>query len=160
MKFILMLFFTFFLTACSNVERKEIIPDHFKGFMGNYFKGYEYDYKDTNARGNKNYGEQYALFKIKKTDLNQDEIKNIYKKLEGEGWRLVETNNKNYVNFCYGEDFSLIILFPLGKLEKTPSGIPLSYDDNYHWYISLYKSTAKLAACNQNQNDFIDFTKL
>lgn len=39
--------------------------------MGNYFEGYEYDYKDTNARGNKNYGEQYALFKIKKQILTK-----------------------------------------------------------------------------------------
>jgi hypothetical protein len=160
MKFLMVCFFIVFIVACSSAENSKKIPDRFKDFMEQYFYGYKYDYEDISSRGNKNYGEQYALFKIKKTDLNQDEIKNIYKKLEGEGWRLVETNNKNYVNFCYGEDFSLIILFPLGKIEKTPSGIPLSYDDHYHWYISLYKSTAKLAACNQNQNDFIDFTKL
>ena len=87
-------------------------------------------------------------------------MKNIYKKLEDGGWKLVETNHDNYVNFCYGEDFSLIILYPLGKFAKTPAGIPLSYDDINVWQISVYKSTSKLAACNQNSNDFIDFKTL
>ena len=32
----------------------------------------------------------------------------------------------------------------------TPAGIPLSYDDINVWHISVYRSTSKLAACNQN----------
>ncbi|MFW2079578.1 hypothetical protein ACNPQK_01145 [Acinetobacter guillouiae] len=153
-------FLVFWLAACSNTDKAEIIPDRFKNFMNIYFHGYIYEYKDINARGNHNYGEQYALIKIKKADLNRDEMKNIYKKLEDGGWKLVETNHDNYVNFCYGEDFSLIILYPLGKFAKTPAGIPLSYDDINVWQISVYKSTSKLAACNQNSNDFIDFKTL
>ncbi|WP_228153440.1 MULTISPECIES: hypothetical protein [Acinetobacter] len=160
MKSILVLLIFVFITACSSAETSKDIPDRFKDFMSQYFQGYNYEYKDTNARGNKNYGEQYALFKIKKTDLKKSEIEEIYDKLQGGGWRLVETNHKNYSNFCYGENFSLIILYPLGKYEKTPSGIPLNYDDMSAWHISVYKSTTKLAACNQDSNDFIDFTKL
>jgi len=160
--YIIFFIFLIFFTGCVNTETEKstVIPDRFKRFMSIYFSGYIYEYKDTSARGNHNYGEQYGLINIKKDDLNQNEIKNIYKKLEKEGWRLVETNNKNYMNFCYGDDFSLIIFYPLGGVEKTPSGIPLSYDDINEWQISLYKSTTKLAGCNQNLNDFIDFTKL
>ena len=160
MKPILILFLFSWLVGCSGVHKQEIIPDRFKNFMSTYFHDYSYEYKDTSARGNKNYGEQYALIKIKKEDLNQNTIESVYKKLLKGGWRLVETNHKNYVNFCFGDNFSLIILYPLGGVEKTPSGIPLSYDDINSWHISLYKSTAKLAACNQNPKDFIDFTKL
>lgn len=133
MKSTLVLFLFICLTACTSADKPELIPDRFKSFMSTYFHGYLYEYKDTNAHGNKNYGEQYALIKIKKTDLNRIEMKNIYKKLEDGGWKLVETNHDNYVNFCYGEDFSLIILYPLGKFAKTPAGIPLSYDDINFW---------------------------
>ena len=160
MKSILVFFLAIFLCACSNSNQPEIIPDRLKRFMDTYFHGYTYEYEDTNARSNQNYGEQYALIKIKKTDLDRDKIKSIYKKLEQTGWRIVETNQDNYINFCHGEKFSLIILYPLKALEKTPSGIPLNYDDIKFWQISLYKSRSKLAACNQNPDDFIDFTKL
>lgn len=34
--------------------------------MNQYFYGYKYDYEDISSGGNKNYGQQYALFKIKK----------------------------------------------------------------------------------------------
>ena len=64
------------------------------------------------------------------------------------------------MNLCNGERFSLIIFYPLKWGKKTPSGIPLSYDSIDDWQISLYKSSSKLAACNQNPSDFIDFTKL
>jgi hypothetical protein len=84
----------------------------------------------------------------------------IYKKIIEGGWRLVETNNKNYNSFCYGNDFSLDILFPLEINEKTTTGVPINYDDINSWNIFIYKSTTKIAECNLDQNDFIDFTKL
>lgn len=163
MKFILIFsIFVICFSGCVNreAEESEIIPDRFRNFMNTYFYGYKYEYQDTNARGNHDYGEQYGLININKVDLNTNDIKNIYKKLEEEGWRIVETNHKNYVNLCYGENFSLIIFYPLKWGERTPSGIPLSYDSIDDWQISLYKSNSKLAACNQNPDDFIDFTKL
>ncbi|WP_332604539.1 hypothetical protein [Acinetobacter sp. ESBL14] len=161
MKFLMVCFFIIFIVACSSAERSKNIPDRFKDFMNQYFYGYKYDYEDISSRGNKNYGQQYALFKIKKSDLNLNELNIIYEKLAKGGWRLVEiSNNKNYASFCYGEDFSLDILYPLEKYEKTPSGISLNYNDINYIYISPYKSTTKITECNQNPNDFIDFTKL
>jgi protein involved in ribonucleotide reduction len=67
MKFILILFLTIWLTACSSAKKPEIIPDRFKDFMEQYFYGYKYEYKDVSARGNYNYGQQYALIKINKS---------------------------------------------------------------------------------------------
>ncbi|WP_353173248.1 hypothetical protein [Acinetobacter rudis] len=148
------------ILACSGEERIAAPPDRFTDFMNKYFTGYSYQYKDTSARGNQNYGEQYGLLKIKKNDLTQGEMINIYEKLQKDGWRLVESNNKNYFHFCYGEDLSLNILFPITKNDRTPSGAPLNYDDTSFWYMSIYKSTTKIAECNQNEGDFIDFTKL
>ncbi|WP_228722163.1 hypothetical protein [Acinetobacter indicus] len=161
MKSIVVLFIIILIAACSSTERSNKVPDRFKDFMDQYFHGYKYEYEDISARGNKNYGQQYALFKIKKNDLKFNELEVIYEKLAVGGWRLVEvSNNKNYASFCYGEGFSLDILYPLKKYEKTPSGIPLNYDDMGYIYISPYKSTTKIAECNQDPNDFIDFTKL
>lgn len=160
MKFILILFLTIWLTACSSAKKPEIIPDRFKDFMEQYFYGYKYEYKDISARGNHNYGQQYALIKINKSEISQDDMSGIYEKIIEGGWRLVETNNKAYNSFCYGNDFSLDILFPLEINEKTTTGVPINYDDINSWNIFIYKSTTKIAECNQDQNDFIDFTKL
>ncbi len=160
MKFILILFLTIWLAACSSAEKSEVIPDRFKNFMSTYFNGYDYEYEDISVRGNRNYGRQSALFTIRKTDLSQAEMSNIYQKLADGGWRIVETNSKNYINFCYGDDSSLYILFPLKKNETTVSGSPINYEDMNAWNIFIYKSTTKIAKCNQDEKDFIDFTKL
>lgn len=57
--------------ACSGDTTFSIPPDRFVNFMNQYFQGKNYEYKDTSARGNRNYGEQYGLLKIKKNDLTQ-----------------------------------------------------------------------------------------
>ena len=160
MKSIVVLFIIIFIAACSSMERSNKVPDRFKKFMDQYFYGYAYEYKDNSVRGNKNYGEQSALFTIKKNDLSQDEMGEIYNKLVEGGWRVIDTNYKNYTGFCYGEDFIIDVLFPLKKYEETASGSPINYTDINSWNIFIYKSTTKIAECNQDQNDFIDFTKL
>ncbi|WP_336954783.1 hypothetical protein [Acinetobacter sp. AS167] len=141
-------FLVFWLAACSNTDKAEIIPDRFKNFMNTYFHGYIYEYEDINARGNHNYGEQYALFKIKKIDLDQGEMKMIYNQLALNGWRVIESNDKNFISFCYGNNFSLDILFPLKKYEVTPSGVPIKFNEMDNWNIFLYKSTTTIAACS------------
>lgn len=141
-------FLVFWLAACSNTDKAEIIPDRFKNFMNTYFHGYIYEYEDINARGNHNYGEQYALFKIKKIDLDQGEMKMIYNQLALNGWRVIESNDKNFISFCYGNNFSLDILFPLKKYEVTPSGVPIKFNEMNNWNIFLYKSTTTIAACS------------
>jgi len=141
-------FLVFWLAACSNTDKTEIIPDRFKNFMNTYFHGYIYEYEDINARGNHNYGEQYALFKIKKIDLDQGEMKMIYNQLALNGWRVIESNDKNFISFCYGNNFSLDILFPLKKYEVTPSGVPIKFNEMDNWNIFLYKSTTTIAACS------------
>lgn len=149
-------------TGCTNtkVEKPENIPDRFKLFMDSYFSAYKYAYEDINPRGNHNYGQQYALFEINKNDLKENKMKKIYNKLINDGWRVIESNNKNYISFCYGENLHLVILFPLIENEVTLSGAPIYYDDINAWNIFIYNSTTKIAECNQNSNDFIDFTKL
>ena len=141
-------FLVFWLAACSNTDKAEIIPDRFKNFMNIYFHGYIYEYKDINARGNHNYGEQYALFEIKKIDLDQGEMKMIFNQLAQNGWRVIESNDKNFISFCYGNNFSLDILFPLKKYEVTPSGVPIKFNEMDNWNIFLYKSTTTIAACS------------
>lgn len=141
-------FLVFWLAAFSNTDKAEIIPDRFKNFMNTYFHGYIYEYEDINARGNHNYGEQYALFKIKKIDLDQGEMKMIYNQLALNGWRVIESNDKNFISFCYGNNFSLDILFPLKKYEVTPSGVPIKFNEMDNWNIFLYKSTTTIAACS------------
>lgn len=141
-------FLVFWLSACSNTDKPEIIPDRFKNFMNIYFHGYIYEYKDINARGNHNYGEQYALFEIKKIDLDQGEMKLIFNQLAQNGWRVIESNDKNFISFCYGNNFSLDILFPLKKYEVTPSGVPIKFNEMDNWNIFLYKSTTTIAACS------------
>ncbi|KQX02279.1 hypothetical protein KTI63_00060 [Acinetobacter guillouiae] len=141
-------FLVFWLAACSNTDKPEIIPDRFKNFMNIYFHGYIYEYKDINARGNHNYGEQYALFEIKKIDLDQGEMKLIFNQLAQNGWRVIESNDKNFISFCYGNNFSLDILFPLKKYEVTPSGVPIKFNEMDNWNIFLYKSTTTIAACS------------
>ncbi|MEK7739075.1 MAG: hypothetical protein AAB326_03460 [Pseudomonadota bacterium] len=141
-------FLVFWLAACSNTDKPEIIPDRFKNFMNIYFHGYIYEYKDINARGNHNYGEQYALFEIKKIDLDQGEMKMIFNQLAQNGWRVIESNDKNFISFCYGNNFSLDILFPLKKYEVTPSGVPIKFNEMDNWNIFLYKSTTTIAACS------------
>ncbi|MBP2543654.1 hypothetical protein [Acinetobacter guillouiae] len=141
-------FLVFWLAACSNTDKPEIIPDRFKNFMNTYFHGYIYEYKDINARGNHNYGEQYALFEIKKIDLDQGEMKMIFNQLAQNGWRVIESNDKNFISFCYGNNFSLDILFPLKKYEVTPSGVPIKFNEMDNWNIFLYKSTTTIAACS------------
>lgn len=141
-------FLVFWLAACSNTDKAEIIPDRFKNFMNTYFHGYIYEYEDINAHGNHNYGEQYALFKIKKIDLDQGEMKMIYNQLALNGWRVIESNDKNFISFCYGNNFSLDILFPLKKYEVTPSGVPIKFNEMDNWNIFLYKSTTTIAACS------------
>ncbi|MBK5649909.1 MAG: hypothetical protein I4N51_25070 [Acinetobacter sp.] len=141
-------FLVFWLAACSNTDKPEIIPDRFKNFMNIYFHGYIYEYKDINARGNHNYGEQYALFEIKKNDLDQGEMKMIFNQLAQNGWRVIESNDKNFISFCYGNNFSLDILFPLKKYEVTPSGVPIKFNEMDNWNIFLYKSTTTIAACS------------
>ena len=147
-KSILTSFLVFWLAACSNTDKAEIIPDRFKNFMNTYFHGYIYEYKDINARGNHNYGEQYALFEIKKIDLDQGEMKLIFNQLAQNGWRVIESNDKNFISFCYGNNFSLDILFPLKKYEVTPSGVPIKFNEMDNWNIFLYKSTTTIAACS------------
>ncbi len=147
-KSILTSFLVFWLAACSNTDKPEIIPDRFKNFMNTYFHGYIYEYKDINARGNHNYGEQYALFEIKKIDLDQGEMKMIFNQLAQNGWRVIESNDKNFISFCYGNNFSLDILFPLKKYEVTPSGVPIKFNEMDNWNIFLYKSTTTIAACS------------
>ncbi|WP_335954814.1 hypothetical protein [Acinetobacter guillouiae] len=147
-KSILTSFLVFWLAACSNTDKPEIIPDRFKNFMNIYFHGYIYEYKDINARGNHNYGEQYALFEIKKIDLDQGEMKMIFNQLAQNGWRVIESNDKNFISFCYGNNFSLDILFPLKKYEVTPSGVPIKFNEMDNWNIFLYKSTTTIAACS------------
>ncbi|MFW1984159.1 hypothetical protein ACG94M_12695 [Acinetobacter guillouiae] len=141
-------FLVFWLAACSNTDKAEIIPDRFKNFMNTYFHGYIYEYEDINARGNHNYGEQYALFEIKKIDLDQGEMKMIFNQLAQNGWRVIESNDKNFISFCYGNNFSLDILFPLKKYEVTPSGVPIKFNEMDNWNIFLYKSTTTIAACS------------
>ncbi|MCG7221333.1 hypothetical protein [Acinetobacter sp. AG3] len=141
-------FLVFWLAACSNTDKAEIIPDRFKNFMNIYFHGYIYEYEDINARGNHNYGEQYALFEIKKIDLDQGEMKMIFNQLAQNGWRVIESNDKNFISFCYGNNFSLDILFPLKKYEVTPSGVPIKFNEMDNWNIFLYKSTTTIAACS------------
>ena len=141
-------FLVFWLAACSNTDKLEIIPDRFKNFMNTYFHGYIYEYEDINARGNHNYGEQYALFEIKKIDLDQGEMKMIFNQLAQNGWRVIESNDKNFISFCYGNNFSLDILFPLKKYEVTPSGVPIKFNEMDNWNIFLYKSTTTIAACS------------
>lgn len=141
-------FLVFWLAACSNTDKPEIIPDRFKNFMNIYFHGYIYEYKDINARGNHNYGEQYALFEIKKIDLDQGEMKMIFNQLAQNGWRVIESNDKNFISFCYGNNFSLDILFPLKKYEVTPSGVSIKFNEMDNWNIFLYKSTTTIAACS------------
>ena len=141
-------FLVFWLAACSNTDKPEIIPDRFKNFMNTYFHGYIYEYEDINARGNHNYGEQYALFEIKKIDLDQGEMKMIFNQLAQNGWRVIESNDKNFISFCYGNNFSLDILFPLKKYEVTPSGVPIKFNEMDNWNIFLYKSTTTIAACS------------
>lgn len=141
-------FLVFWLAACSNTDKPEIIPDRFKNFMNTYFHGYIYEYEDINARGNHNYGEQYALFEIKKIDLDQGEMKMIFNQLAQNGWRVIESNDKNFISFCYGNNFSLDILFPLKKYEVTPSGDPIKFNEMDNWNIFLYKSTTTIAACS------------
>lgn len=141
-------FLVFWLAACSNTDKPEIIPDRFKNFMNIYFHGYIYEYKDINARGNHNYGEQYALFEIKKIDLDQGEMKMIFNQLAQNGWHVIESNDKNFISFCYGNNFSLDILFPLKKYEVTPSGVPIKFNEMDNWNIFLYKSTTTIAACS------------
>lgn len=141
-------FLVFWLAACSNTDKPEIIPDRFKNFMNIYFHGYIYEYNDINARGNHNYGEQYALFEIKKIDLDQGEMKMIFNQLAQNGWRVIESNDKNFISFCYGNNFSLDILFPLKKYEVTPSGVPIKFNEMDNWNIFLYKSTTTIAACS------------
>ena len=141
-------FLVFWLAACSNTDKPEIIPDRFKNFMNTYFHGYIYEYEDINARGNHNYGEQYALFEIKKIDLDQGEMKLIFNQLAQNGWRVIESNDKNFISFCYGNNFSLDILFPLKKYEVTPSGVPIKFNEMDNWNIFLYKSTTTIAACS------------
>ncbi|MFW2172091.1 hypothetical protein ACG95N_01010 [Acinetobacter guillouiae] len=147
-KSILSSFLVFWLVACSNTDKPEIIPDRFKNFMNTYFHGYIYEYEDINARGNHNYGEQYALFEIKKIDLDQGEMKMIFNQLAQNGWRVIESNDKNFISFCYGNNFSLDILFPLKKYEVTPSGVPIKFNEMDNWNIFLYKSTTTIAACS------------
>ena len=147
-KSILSSFLVFWLVACSNTDKPEIIPDRFKNFMNTYFHGYIYEYEDINARGNHNYGEQYALFEIKKIDLDQGEMKLIFNQLAQNGWRVIESNDKNFISFCYGNNFSLDILFPLKKYEVTPSGVPIKFNEMDNWNIFLYKSTTTIAACS------------
>lgn len=147
-KSILSSFLVFWLVACSNTDKPEIIPDRFKNFMNTYFHGYIYEYEDINARGNHNYGEQYALFEIKKIDLDQGEMKMIFNQLAQNGWRIIESNDKNFISFCYGNNFSLDILFPLKKYEVTPSGVPIKFNEMDNWNIFLYKSTTTIAACS------------
>lgn len=159
MKKIYLLIFPF-IFACSSDAKVSVAPERFTNFMSQYFAAKDYQYIDTNARGNQNYGEQYGLLKIKKDDLTQEEMIKVYEKLTKNGWRLVESNQKNYFHFCYAEDLSLNILFPITQNDVTPSGAPLNYDDINFWYISIYKSTSKIAECNQDPKDFIDFTKL
>lgn len=141
-------FLVFWLAACSNTDKAEIIPDRFKNFMNTYFHGYNYEYEDINARGNHNYGEQYALFEIKKIDLDQGEMKMIFNQLAKNGWRVIESNDKNFISFCYGNNFSLYILFPLKKYEVTPSGVLIKFNEMDNWNIFLYKSTTTIAACS------------
>lgn len=153
----LILFLTFVFSACTN-SRSNIPPDRFKIFMNRYFKDYDYIYKDIGARGNKNYGEQYGKFEIKKNILSRSEMANVYSNLEKDGWVMVDYKS-NYANFCFGEYISLNILFPLSKNETTSTGIPIVFDKMDVWNIFLYRSTSKLAKCNKNP-DIIDFTKL
>ncbi|MCS4298973.1 MULTISPECIES: hypothetical protein [Acinetobacter] len=163
MKFYFILFYFLICVAgCTNYEQENnnFIPDRLKVFMNKYFNKYSYYYEDINARGNHNYGEQYALFRISKDDLNQHEMEKIYNQLLEDGWRIIESNNKNYVSFCYGDNYSLDILFPLKKYEVTTTGVPIKFDDINSWNIFIYKSTTKIAECNQNSKDFIDFKKL
>lgn len=141
-------FLVFWLAACSNTDKAEIIPDRFKNFMNTYFHGYNYEYEDINARGNHNYGEQYALFEIKKIDLDQGGMKMIFNQLAKNGWRVIESNDKNFISFCYGNNFSLDILFPLKKYEVTPSGVLIKFNEMDNWNIFLYKSTTTIAACS------------
>ena len=154
------LILVFLMISCSGNDHSKIVPDFFQTLMNTYFPGYTYQYIDANARGNQEYGDLYATFKIKKDDLNQDEMRGIFKKMEKDGWRIVETNNNNYFNYCYGEKFSMIFLYPLKKIEMTPSNVPLNYADFDFWVISAYLGTTKITACNLNKSDFIDFTKL
>lgn len=137
MKSILVLLILIFITACSSAERPKVVPDRFKDFMNQYFYGYKYEYKDISVRGNHNYGQQYALIKIYKSEISQEDMSGIYKKIIEGGWRLVETNNKTYNSFCYGNDFSLDILFPLEINEKTTTGVPINYDDINSWNIFI-----------------------
>lgn len=41
-------------------------------------------------------------------------MSDIYQKLDDEGWRIVETNSKNYINFAMVMTYKYI-LFPLKK---------------------------------------------
>ena len=83
----------------------------------------------------------------------------IVLKLIDNGWRIVGKKN-NYYELCQGDKESLDILFPLELLEYTSNGIPIDYKNMNKLNIFYYKSSTIIASCNENSNDFIDFTKL
>lgn len=126
--------------------------------MHNYFGDYEYIYQDISARGNNN-GEIYALMEIDKDKISLNETHLIVLKLIDNGWRIVGKKN-NYYELCQGDKESLDILFPLELLEYTSNGIPIDYKNMNKLNIFYYKSSTIIASCNENSNDFIDFTKL
>lgn len=146
------------LTACTSKSERNFMPDRFKVIMSKYFEEYEYSYKDVSVRGNKNYGDQLGRFEIKKTDLSQDAMNEIYKKIESDGWTINESKN-NYIKFCYGENLNLGILYPLKMSETTTSGVPIGFDKMDVWNIYIYKSTTKITECNKSPK-VIDLTKL
>ncbi len=154
MKLYLILITCLYIAGCSDSvsEHRTVEPQVLKKFMRDNFEGLNYVYKDISLRGNNIYGDKYALFRIKKTDLEFEEMNKYYKKLMEKGWRLVDTNQKNYYFFCYGRKTTLTVIFPLKSYEVLPSGETIYFqdDDGTSWNIFLDDRSSNVMECTRD----------
>lgn len=89
---------------------------------------------------------QYMVIDISKKNMNFNEFKKVQKKLNKNGWKLVDQNDGLF-KYCINEYQILSILFPSNDNHYDSKGNIFKYDDKNNWALELYFNAYGIEYC-------------
>ncbi|MCU4490850.1 hypothetical protein KTI63_00040 [Acinetobacter guillouiae] len=128
---------TLFVSSCiikkSNVPTDIVYKEDFNKVINTYFVQYEpksFNLIDKDVT-------QYMAIDISKKKMDFYEFQQVQKKLNRNGWKLVDQNDGLF-KYCLNEYQILSILFPSKNNHYDSKGNIFKYDDKNNWALELY----------------------